>query len=224
MSPQPDRPARPVRPRLASPSAVPKRRLNSQKGRFALLHAIAHIEFNAIDLAFDMAVRFSPAIAAGGLDEATFIDDWFSVGADEARHFLLVRERLVALGGDYGDLPAHDGLWDAAAATADDPLARLAIAPMVLEARGLDVTPSMIVKLKAVGDDASAAILQIIYEEEIGHVATGARWFERLCAARGLNVKDSFRMLVATRFKGALKPPFNEAARQAAGIAPELYL
>lgn len=219
----PNRPARPDRPVLTAPSAAPRRRLGSQAGRRALLHAIAHIEFNAIDLAFDMAARFAPAIAAIGLDAEAFIGDWFMIGAEEARHFGLIRRRVQALGADYGDLPAHDGLWAAATDTNDEVLARLAIAPMVLEARGLDVTPGMIERLEAAGDEESATALKVIYSEEIGHVRTGARWFGAVCAARGLAVQPTFHRLVETRFKGALKAPFNHDARAAAGLARSLY-
>lgn len=201
---------------------MPRRRLSSAAGRVALLHAVAHIEFNAIDLAFDMAARFAPAIDAADLDADRFVADWIGVGADEARHFDLVCDRLKALGAAYGDLPAHGGLWEAADATADDALARLAVAPMVLEARGLDVTPDMIAKLKAVGDDESAGVLQVIYRDEIGHVATGRRWFDALCAARGSDPETTFKRLVRARFRGLLKPPFNTEARAAAGL-PERY-
>ncbi|MEL7492171.1 MAG: ferritin-like domain-containing protein [Pseudomonadota bacterium] len=220
----PDRPARPARPPLADPAHMPRRRLSSQSGRVALLHAVAHIEFNAIDLAFDMAARFAADISAMGLDAAAFVSDWYSVGGDEARHFGLVRARLNALGADYGDLPAHDGLWEAAQSTADDVLARLAIAPMVLEARGLDVTPAMIEKLRAAGDEESAAVLQVIYEDEIGHVAAGRRWFQRVCAARGLDPQPTFQALVRDRFAGDLKPPFNKPARTQAGLPEAYYL
>ena len=219
----PERPARPEKPLLRPPAEVPRRRLGTEAGRVALLHAVAHIEFNAIDLAFDMAARFSAEIAADGLDADEFLHDWFSVGADEARHFRMIEGRLEALGATYGDLPAHDGLWSAATRTADSVLARLAIAPMVLEARGLDVTPGMIERLKAAGDDESASLLGAIYEEEIGHVRAGAKWFERTCAARGLAPAETFAELVAARFDGVLKPPFNEPARTAAGLPAAYY-
>lgn len=219
----PARPARPGRPILVAPGDVRRRRLGSPAGHVALLHAVAHIEFNAIDLAFDMAARFAPAIAAAGLDVAAFIGDWFAIGADETRHFCLIRRRLKTLGADYGDLPAHDGLWEAAEATADDVLARLAVAPMALEARGLDVTPGMIERLAAAGDGESAAALGVIYREEIGHVGAGARWFEAVCAARRLAPQPTFRRLVETRFKSALKPPFNHDARARAGLARTYY-
>ncbi len=212
----PKRPARPSQPQLVAPREVQKRRRHG-RGRFALLHAIAHIELNAIDLAADMLARFAPLGPRG------FGDDWVRVAAEEAKHFGLVVERLVALGGAYGDLPAHDGLWQAADATADDVLARLAVVPMVLEARGLDVTPGMIADLERSGDEESAAALRVIYEEEIGHVAAGNRWFRHFCAARGLAADSHWRALVEQRFKGELKPPFNTEARSRAGMEPALY-
>jgi len=213
----PQRPARPGRPVLARPGDMPKRRaLTTVAARVALLHALAHIEFNAIDLAADIVARFPGQPAA-------FHGDWITVAADEARHFLMLRGRLGELGADYGDLPAHDGLWQAAADTADDLLARLAVVPMVLEARGLDVTPAMIARLNKAGDRRSADILEVIYREEIAHVAAGSRWFAAECARRGLAPAATWRRLVHERFKGGLKPPFNEAARQAAGMGRELY-
>ncbi|WP_241095047.1 ferritin-like domain-containing protein [Marinicauda algicola] len=219
----PERPARPARPELVPPGQVPRRRLNGQAGRFALMHAVAHIEFNAIDLAFDMVARFSGASDFDTLDRRTFVSDWIGVGEDEARHFEMIEQRLAELGGAYGDLPAHDGLWGAATATSDDVLARLAIAPLVLEARGLDVTPGMIEKLKSAGDRESAARLEVIYREEIGHVAAGARWFERVCGVRGLDRVKTFHRMVETRFKGGLKRPFNAKARERAGLYPDFY-
>lgn len=219
----PDRPARPDRPVLLAPQAAPKRRLGTIEGRAALLHALAHIELNAVDLAFDMALRFEPEIRAAGLDGAQFVADWFRVGVEEARHFSMLDQRLGELGSHYGALPAHGALWETAENTADSVLARLAIAPLVLEARGLDVTPGMADRLAKAGDDASAAILNIIYAEEIGHVATGVRWFRRLCDARSLDPVRQFEALVAERFKGGLKPPFNRAARAEAGLVEEYW-
>ena len=159
--PMPDRPARPEAPELLPPSRMPNRRRGcSQTNRIAMLHAFAHIEFVAIDLAFDAAGRF------GAGQPREFVTDWLSVGADEAMHFALLRRRLVALGSDYGALPAHDGLWEAAEATRDDLMARLAVVPMVLEARGLDVSPATIARLEAAGDRTSARILARIYALE----------------------------------------------------------
>ena len=219
----PERPARPVRPLLVAPGGVPRRRLGSAEGRASLLHALAHIEFNAIDLAFDMAARFAGAIEAEGLDAAAFAADWIEVGGEEARHFGMVAARLQGLGCAYGDLPAHDGLWEAATETSGDVLARLAIAPLVLEARGLDVTPDMADRLRAAGDPESAAILDVIYRDEVGHVACGKRWFDAVCAARGLDPAGAFHALRKTYFAGRLKPPFNHEARSRAGLPRGFY-
>ena len=217
--PPPPRPARPVRPRLLSPREMPKRRnFGSPAGRTALLHALAHIELNAIDLAWDVIARF----ARNGLPREFFYD-WVGVAAEEAQHFSLLSARLADFGASYGDLPAHDGLWEAAAATADDLLARLAVVPLVLEARGLDVTPAMAARLARAGDARSAAVLQIIYEQEIGHVAIGRRWFNFLCHAQGLVPRRVFHDRVRRFFKGELKPPFNRAARDAAGFPADYY-
>ena len=197
---------------------MPRRRnFGSAAGRTALLHALAHIELNAIDLAWDIVARF----VASGVPRV-FFDDWVGVAAEEARHFLLLSARLAALGISYGDLPAHDGLWEAAAATAGDLLARLAVVPLVLEARGLDVTPAMAARLERAGDPQSAAVLQMIYEQEIGHVAIGRRWFDFCCCAEGLIPAQVFHDRVNRFFNGELKPPFNRAAREAAGF-PACY-
>ncbi len=215
----PVRPARPVRPRLRAPREMPKRRnFGSRAGRAALLHALAHIELNAIDLAWDIVARF----ADSGLP-AAFYTDWVGVGAEEAEHFLLLSGRLAECGMGYGDLPAHDGLWEAATATAGDLLARLAVVPLVLEARGLDVTPDMAMRLARAGDAASAAVLQLIFEQEIGHVAVGRHWFDTLCHARALVPEQVFQDRVRRFFKGELKPPFNQAARCAAGFPARYY-
>ncbi len=214
----PARPARPVSPQLLAPRHMPRRRSAGVGGRIALLHAVAHIELNAIDLAWDLIGRFA------GLDwPVAFYDDWVAVAEDEARHFTMIEARLNELGAGYGDIPAHDGLWQAAMATAHDPLARLAVVPMLLEARGLDVTPAMIARLRRAGDDASAAALEVIMQEEIAHVAAGCRWLSHLCRERGLAESETWRALVAKHHGGAPKPPFNEAARRAAGMAPEFY-
>ena len=214
----PERPARPERPELLPANRMPKRRKGgSERGRIALLHALAHIEFGAIDLAFDMAGRFG-----AGLPRA-FVDDWLSVGADEAIHFALLDRRLRTLGSFYGALPAHDGLWEAAAATARDPLARLAVVPMVLEARGLDVTPATVAAFERAGDERSAAILGRIYRDEIRHVAAGTRWFKAGCESLGLAAVPHWRALVRTHFRGSLKPPFNDSARDEAGLSRDFY-
>lgn len=215
----PDRPGRPDAPALLPPRAVKKRKITAlPAGRIALLHALAHIELNAVDLAWDMVVRF-PDIA---WPEAYF-EDWIGVADDESKHFLALADRLEALGSHYGALPAHDGLWQAAESTATDPLARLAIVPLVLEARGLDVTPPMVAKMREVGDDASADILQMIHDDEIGHVAVGKRWFDHLCAERGLEPVSTWQALVRANFKGGVKPPFNIPSREAAGFSAAFY-
>lgn len=216
--PMPERPARPARPELLPPTRMPKRgKAGSERGRVAMLHALAHIEFGAIDLAVDMAGRF------GAEFPRAFVDDWLGVAADEAMHFSLLDRRLRALGAAYGDLPAHDGLWQAAEATADDALARLAVVPMVLEARGLDVTPATVAAFEKGGDRRSAAILNRIYHDEIRHVAAGARWFEYGCKARGLAIVAHWQRLIRSRFRGLLKPPFNASARLEAGLPREMY-
>ncbi|MEQ8697734.1 MAG: ferritin-like domain-containing protein [Bauldia litoralis] len=218
-TPVPDRPARPARPELKAPRDMPKRRKGQgPAARIALLHAIAHIELNAIDLAWDLVGRF-----AGEDLPRAFFDDWVRVGDEEAKHFSLLSTRLADFGAAYGDLPAHDGLWQAARETAHDLLARLAIVPLVLEARGLDVTPAMIERLTSFGDTESAAILEVIYRDEIGHVAVGKKWFDAVCERRGLEPGETWRGLVRRHFRGALKPPFNDAARRAAGLTPDDY-
>ncbi|MDJ0948481.1 MAG: ferritin-like domain-containing protein [Alphaproteobacteria bacterium] len=215
----PERPARPARPELRPPREMPRRRDGrSPAARAALLHALAHIELNAIDLAWDMVARF----AADGLPRA-FFDDWVTVADDEARHFRLLADRLADFGLAYGDLPAHDGLWEAAAGTGHDLLARLAVVPMVLEARGLDVTPDMIERMRRFGDERSAGILETIYADEIGHVAAGCRWFDWLCARRGIDPRTAWQDLVRRHFRGVLKPPFNAEARAAAGLPSGFY-
>jgi uncharacterized ferritin-like protein (DUF455 family) len=215
----PARPARPDLPELRPPRHMPKRRnFGSPAGRIALIHALAHIELNAIDLAWDIVARF----ASLGLPRE-FFTDWVGVAAEEARHFLLLSERLAELGARYGGLPAHDGLWEAAAATADDLLARLAVVPLVLEARGLDVTPEMARRLERAGDARSAAILHLIYQQEIGHVAIGRHWFDQLCRTQALEPEQVFHDRVRRCFKGSLKPPFNHAARAAAGLPAGYY-
>jgi uncharacterized ferritin-like protein (DUF455 family) len=215
----PDRPARGDRPELLSPSRMPKRgKGGSERGRIAMLHALAHIEYVAIDLAFDLIGRFG-----SGFPRA-FVDEWMRVGAEEAMHFAILDRRLRALGAAYGDLPAHDGLWEAAEATAGDPLARLAVVPMVLEARGLDVTPATIERFRAAGDGRSARLLERILNDEISHVATGVRWFESSCAAQRFAPAAHWQALVALYFRGSIKPPFNDSARGAAGLTRDFYV
>lgn len=217
--PMPETPTRPRRPELLPPNRMPKRgKAGSERSRIALLHAFAHIEFNAIDLAFDMAGRF------GGGMPRTFVDDWIGVGADEAMHFALLDRRLRALGSGYGALPAHGGLWEAAAETGHDLAARLAVVPMVLEARGLDVTPATVAAFERAGDHRSAAILGRIYRDEIRHVAAGVRWFQEICESRQLSPVTHWADLVGRHFRGGLKPPFNDSARGEAGLSREYYL
>jgi len=215
----PDRPARPAQPELLSPRDMPKRNARGDKGRIALIHAIAHIELNAIDLAWDIIARFT----AYDLPR-DFYNDWIGVAVDEARHFGLLVNYLSYHGQAYGDFPAHDGLWQAAEDTSHDLLARLAIVPMVLEARGLDTTPPTIAKLREVGDDHAAEILATIAEEEIAHVAAGVRWFNYVCEQQKLEPTKTFQTLVKQHFKGQVKPPFATEAREQAGFSAEYYL
>jgi uncharacterized ferritin-like protein (DUF455 family) len=214
----PLRPARPAQPQLLPPAEMPKRRKGgTEANRRALLHAVAHIELNAIDLAFDMVARFGDLMPRG------FTDDWVKVGDDEARHFSLLNSRLKALDSYYGDMPAHDGLWQSAMDTKDSLPARLAIVPMVLEARGLDVTPKMIEQFRRAGDATSGDVLQLIYEEEVAHVAAGTRWFKHLATKGNLDPDSWFHELVQSYFKGQLKPPFNKPARNRAGMPVSFY-
>ncbi len=218
----PERPARPERPELLPPGSVPRRRLGSPAGRVALLHALAHIELNAVDLAWDIVARFHHLPDGTPLPRA-FYDDWVRVADEEAKHHALLAERLADLGASYGDLPAHDGLWQASELTSGDLGARLALVPMVLEARGLDVTPVMIESLVRVGDEAGAAVLRIIHDEEIGHVAAGKRWFDAVAAAIGADPQAHWQHLVRTMFRGELKRPFNEPSRTRADFPADWY-
>lgn len=206
-------PGRPDKPVLVAPRELKARKLGSVQGRAVLVHAVAHIEFNAINLALDAIYRFRD------LPEAYYWD-WLSVALDEARHFELLAERLAQLGHQYGDFPAHNGLWQAALDTADDALKRMALVPRVLEARGLDVTPGMIARLLEVGDTDTVACLQVILREELNHVAIGTRWYRYLCERAGIVDSDAhFLALLAAHSKGAIRPPFNASARQAAGFS-----
>ncbi|MEE9313727.1 MAG: ferritin-like domain-containing protein [Rhizobiaceae bacterium] len=219
----PDRPGRPVRPNLVSPDKLRKRSIHTEKGRFALLHAIAHIELNAIDLAWDIVARFASPTGQAPPMPRSFYDGWVRVALEEAKHFSLLRERLGELGGDYGDLDAHDGLWEAAQTTGHALRARLAVVPLILEARGLDITPSLLRKMDEVGDERSARIFHIIYRDEEGHVAVGAKWFRFLCLRDGVEPAAAFQNLVRKHFRGPLKPPFNDLARARAGLTPGFY-
>ena len=214
----PDEPARPPLPELLPPGRMPKRgKAGSARGRAALWHALAHIEFVAIDLALDMAGRF------GGAMGPQFVSDFLSVAADEAMHFALLERKLAALGSHYGALPAHGGLWEAARETAGDVAARLAVVPMVLEARGLDVTPATIQRIAAQGDENGVRILERILDDEVRHVAVGTKHFNRVCKERGESAEKHWKTLVARHFRGSLKPPFNDSARCAAGLSRGFY-
>lgn len=206
-----DRPGHPSRPELVAPRDLPRRGLNDPVGRAALVHAVAHIEFNAINLALDAVLRFPDMPPA-------YYNDWLRVADEEAYHFSLMRERLQALGYDYGDFPAHDGLWTMARQTAGDPLERMALVPRVLEARGLDVTPGMIERLRAVGDDDTAERLVIILRDEVGHVAIGSEWFRWLCEQRGLDPHATSLRLISAHFGGRIRCPLNLSDRRRAGF------
>jgi len=213
--PQPIRmPGRPPRPQLVAPRDLPRRGFGTDEGRAAFIHAVAHIEFNAIDLAWDAVYRFR------GMPHAYYAD-WVGIARDEARHFTLLQTRLHELGHAYGDFDAHNGLWEMAEKTAHDGLARMALVPRVLEARGLDVTPAMIAKLRALGDDATAAILEVILREEVAHVAAGSRWYRWHCEREGVEPRARFRELLREHAGGVLHGPFNRAARLAAGFDEE---
>ncbi|WP_117191199.1 ferritin-like domain-containing protein [Rhizobium terrae] len=216
--PLPDRPGRPAKPELVPPKAVAKRSLHTQQGRIALLHSIAHIELNAVDLALDIVARFATEPVPN-----SFFDGWMQVAFEEAKHFRMVRARLNDMRADYGDMPAHDGLWQAAHSTRNDLTARLAVVPLILEARGLDVTPSLQAKMRETGDLESAAVLDVIYNDEKGHVAIGAKWFRFLCARERKDPAATFQQLVRANFRGSLKAPFNDVARAEAGLTPSFY-
>lgn len=203
-------PGRPERPVLVAPRELSQRGLGTAEGRAALVHAVAHIEFNAINLALDAVYRFRD------LPDA-YRDDWLQVAVDEAKHFEMLAARLAQLGFAYGDFPAHNGLWDAACRTADDCLTRMALVPRVLEARGLDVTPGMISRLREIGDVETVAVLEVILAEEVAHVAAGTRWFHHCCARTGIDPETTFIDLLR-RYEAAIRPPFNRAARAEAGF------
>jgi uncharacterized ferritin-like protein (DUF455 family) len=218
----PDRPARPARPELLAPRDVPRRRPGSPQGRRAILHAVAHIELNAVDLHWDVIARFAHVPMPIG-----FFDDWVRAADEESKHFNLICDVLEAMDCPYGSLPAHAGMWRAAEDTAHDLMARLAVVPMVLEARGLDVTPGMIDIFRAAKDEPAAtdavAAMEVIYAEEVHHVAYGAKWFHFLCGRHDIDPKEAFHDLVRRHFHGALKPPFNEEKRAEAGLPPDFY-
>jgi uncharacterized ferritin-like protein (DUF455 family) len=214
----PMQPARPDRPELLDPRDVPRRRPGSPQGRAALLHAVAHIELNAVDLHWDIIARFADQPMPMG-----FYDDWVKAADEEAKHFNLMCDCLEAMGSHYGALAAHAGMWRAAEDTAHDLLGRLAVVPMVLEARGLDVTPGMIAVFRAAGETGALAALEVIYAEEVSHVAYGSKWFNWLCGRAGSDPKEEFHRLVRHYFHGTLKPPFNEEKRADAGLPPDFY-
>ena len=203
-------PGRPRNPVLVPPNQLAQRKLNSVMGRAALIHAVAHIEFNAINLAWDAVYRFP------GMPD-NYYRDWASVAVDEARHFRMLAARLQDLGHNYGDFPAHNGLWQMALDTAHDIMVRMALVPRVLEARGLDVTPGMIERLRGAGDLATIAILEVILAEEVRHVAIGSRWYASICAQRGLEPNATFLSLLQTHAV-SLRLPFNVVARLQAGF------
>ncbi|WP_375291628.1 ferritin-like domain-containing protein [Qipengyuania sp.] len=212
--PMPDRPAWPDGLQPLPPAQMARRgKFGSERARIALWHALAHIEFVAIDLALDMAGRF------GEERGAAFVSDFLRVAADEAMHFALLSRKLKALGSHYGALPVHDGLWQASMDTAHDVAARLAIVPMVLEARGLDVTPAMIERVRRAGDEDGVRILESILDDEIRHVAFGVKHLDEVSAERDRSSPELWQELVEKHFHGQMKPPFNDSAREAAGLS-----
>jgi len=209
-----DAPGRPSKPPLVDARDLAKRAMGTPEGRVALIHSLAHIEFNAINLALDAVYRFR------GLP-LDYLEDWLRVASDECEHFLLLHERLQSLYSAYGDLPAHDGLWDMARRTDHDVLVRMALVPRILEARGLDVAPPMIEKLRQLNDHRSADILQRIYNDEITHVEVGNRWFRHVCDERGLDGTVVFRDLLKGKNSAYLRSPYNREARLQAGFNQE---
>ena len=203
---------RPPRPELVAPGRLARRRIGTPEGQAALIHAVAHIEFNAINLACDAVYRFRD------LPEAYYAD-WVQVAAEEAVHFALLRDRLVDLGHAYGDFPAHNGLWELAVKTGSDPLLRMALVPRVMEARGLDVTPGMIERFRKIGDDQTVAVLEIILRDEVGHVEAGTRWFRYLCERRDLDPETTYFSLLETHFTGSIRCPLHKSARREAGFS-----
>lgn len=214
----PMQPARPERPDLLAPRDVPRRRPGTTVGRVAILHAVAHIELNAVDLHWDIIARFSDVEMPGG-----YYDDWVKAADEESKHFNLMADCLETAGSFYGAMPAHAGMWRAAEDTATDFMGRLAVVPMVLEARGLDVTPGMIKIFEKAGQDDVVSALQIIYGEEVSHVAYGSKWFHYLCGRHDMDPKPTFHTLVRKYFHSKLRPPFNEEKRGEAGIPPDFY-
>lgn len=203
---------RPKRPPLVAPRQLAQRGLGSIEGRAALIHAVAHIEFNAINLACDAVYRFR------NLPDA-YYGDWLQVAAEEAHHYSLLSERLGQLGYAYGDFPAHNGLWDLAVKTASDPLLRMALVPRVMEARGLDVTPGMMERFAAAGDQETVAVLEIILRDEVGHVEAGSRWFRYLCEQRGIDPETTYFALLDEHLGSKVRCPLHKPARRQAGFS-----
>jgi len=203
---------RPAQPELVSPAELPRRKIGTPEGHAALIHAVAHIEFNAINLACDAASRFQ------GLPVAYYAD-WLKVAAEEAYHFSLLQGRLQQLGHRYGDFAAHNGLWELAQKTRDDPLRRMALVPRVMEARGLDVTPGMMQRFANIGDSETVEILTIILRDEIGHVQAGSRWFRYLCEQRGLDPESHYFELLNAYFEDGIRCPLHKQARREAGFS-----
>lgn len=207
-------PGRPTQPVLVAPRELSRRSTTSPEGLAALIHALCHIEFNAINLAWDAVYRFREM-------PEDFYSDWIRVAEEESYHFQLLRAHLQGLGYDYGDFPAHNGLWEMALATDQDPMVRMALVPRVLEARGLDATPGIQRRLREAGDDAAVAILDIVQRDEIGHVAVGTRWFRYCCEQRGLAPSATFFRLLREHMKGRIRAPMAREAREAAGFSQE---
>lgn len=214
----PLQPSRPDRPELLDPRNVPKRKPGTPQGRIAILHAVAHIELNAVDLHWDIIARFADVPMPIG-----YYDDWVKAADEESKHFNLMCDCLEAGESHYGALPAHAGMWRAAEDTATDFMGRLAVVPMVLEARGLDVTPGMIALFTKAGDAQAVEALETIYAEEVHHVAYGSKWFHFLCGRHEMDPKLAFHDLVGRYFHSSLKPPFNEEKRAEAGLPPDFY-
>lgn len=209
-----EQPGRPEKPELVPPKHLPRRRLGSIEGLAALVHSICHIEFNAINLAWDAVYRFRDM-------PEQYYSDWIKVAKEEAYHFCLLREVLNHKGYDYGDFPAHNGLWEMAVDTDFDPLVRMALVPRVLEARGLDVTPGIIDKLVDINESETVEVLHIIHRDEVGHVEIGSRWFRFLCAQRGLEYQQTFRDLLKQYLKSGIKKPLARDTRLQAGFTHE---
>jgi len=212
-----ENPGRPEKPELVPPRELNRRKITSKMGHAALIHSICHIEFNAINLAWDAVYRFQDM-------PTSFYNDWVNVAKEEAYHFELLSEHLTSLGYVYGDFSAHNGLWESALETAFDPMVRMALVPRVLEARGLDVTPGIVKKLKGIGDDKAVEILAIVHRDEIGHVEVGTRWFRYLCDKRELNSEEIFKDLINEYMKGRLRGPFDHDVRKRAGFTEEELL